>query len=198
MSQQNPLIEAMSADTAAKDGHCRLKDRKAQLDFEWGEEHVDRGLAQLTLRIPAVVKSCARAGEDPFAKVKDSITDPINRLQTKAHSEVSQSEASLTGTNRRLEPSSRLWSGMCSRVEVKADQSQKDAPMHQGDCAMIKQVVIPQIQHSATRISAGRGRNVADQLHSTWSPGRDARNEHDLRKNKWKENKDCDCTRRAL
>ena len=39
--------------------------------------------------------SCAGAGKDPFAKAKDAITDPINKLQPKAPSE-----------DRRLDPSS--------------------------------------------------------------------------------------------
>ena len=58
-------------------------------------EHVDRGrleegttLAQPIPRVAAVVKFGAGAGEDPFAKVKDSITDLINKSQTKAPSEV--------------------------------------------------------------------------------------------------------------
>ena len=39
--------------------------------------------------------------------------------------------------------------------------------MHQGDSAMIKQVESPQIQHSATRISSRRGRDVARQPQHT-------------------------------
>ena len=42
---------------------------------------------------PPVVKSCAGAGEDPFAKMKDSITDTINRVADE-RSVRSQSDAS--------------------------------------------------------------------------------------------------------
>ena len=45
-----------------------------------------------------------------------------------------------------------------------ADQSQRDVPIHQGDCAMIKQVEIPHVQHSAARTSPRRGLDVAKQL----------------------------------
>ena len=41
----------------------------------------------LPSRISAVMKASAAAGEDPFARVKDLITDFTNRLQTQASSE---------------------------------------------------------------------------------------------------------------
>ena len=40
-----------------------------------------------------------------------------------------------------------------NRLQTKA---RSDAPMHQGDCAMIKQVESPQVQHSASRTSSRR------------------------------------------
>eukprot|EP00450_Noctiluca_scintillans_P002421 CAMPEP_0194482150 /NCGR_PEP_ID=MMETSP0253-20130528/4235_1 /TAXON_ID=2966 /ORGANISM="Noctiluca scintillans" /LENGTH=688 /DNA_ID=CAMNT_0039321673 /DNA_START=47 /DNA_END=2116 /DNA_ORIENTATION=+ len=52
------------------------------------KEH-SAALAQLASRISAVMKFGAGAGEDPFLKVKDLITDLITRLQAESSSETS-------------------------------------------------------------------------------------------------------------
>ena len=46
-------------------------------------------LSQTASRVSAVTKFCAGAGEDPFSKAKDSITDLINKSQMEASSEAS-------------------------------------------------------------------------------------------------------------
>ena len=113
-------------------------------------------------------KKSSRSLRSPCASPQLSLARELARDPLARSSVRSQSDASVTVTKRRVEPSSKLWPGMCKHVgntvEVKADQSQQVAQMHEGDCAMIKQVEIPQIQHSATRISSWRTRDVAQQL----------------------------------
>ena len=53
------------------------------------QEH-STALAQLGSRISAIMKFGAGADDDPFVKVKDLITDLINRLQAEASSETNQ------------------------------------------------------------------------------------------------------------
>ena len=53
-----------------------------------------------------------------------------------------------------------LTTDTINRLQTKA---QSDAPMHQRDSAMIKQVESPQILPSGTRISSRRRRDVAQQ-----------------------------------
>ena len=55
--------------------------------------------------------------------------------------------------------------------------NRSDAPVHQGDCAMIKQVESLQIQHSTTRIGSGRGRHSSC---ATYSTETDVDNQEDL------------------
>ena len=78
------LMKAVSAegkhDKTSNEVTCTL------IEFRWKKE----SLAPFISRTPAVTKSCAGAGEDPFEKMRDSITDTINRLQTIAQSEASQ------------------------------------------------------------------------------------------------------------
>ena len=49
-------------------------------------------VVQLAFRISAVMKFGAGTGEDPFAKVKCSVTDLIEKLQAEASPEKSQAE----------------------------------------------------------------------------------------------------------
>eukprot|EP00747_Dinoflagellata_sp_TGD_P213093 gnl/TRDRNA2_/TRDRNA2_86095_c0_seq1.p1 gnl/TRDRNA2_/TRDRNA2_86095_c0~~gnl/TRDRNA2_/TRDRNA2_86095_c0_seq1.p1 ORF type:complete len:710 (+),score=237.52 gnl/TRDRNA2_/TRDRNA2_86095_c0_seq1:125-2254(+) len=53
------------------------------------EQH-SPGLAQLAVRISASVRESAKAGQDPFAKVKTMIVDMINKLQADAKEEASK------------------------------------------------------------------------------------------------------------
>ena len=67
----------------------------------------------------------ARECEDPFTKVKDSITDLINRLQAKAPSEA-RHEPRIE-LKRCHELSSKLWAGMHTRVD-KCAEKEADYP----------------------------------------------------------------------
>ena len=133
--------------------------------------HADRGwleggitLAPFISGTSAVAKSCAGAGENPFAKMRDSTTDTVNRLQTKAQSEASQTHQCIKETVPR---SSR------SRVLRFSTRQRESVP---GGDAM---------WHSIC--SATSCRSVAP--FSTWLHGSDARNEQDLGTNRWQEDK---------
>ena len=143
----------------------------------------------LCSHVPAVLKSSGEVGDNPFTKVNDSITDPISRLQTKAPSENRSKLNCDEQTPGAVEQVvAKHVQHAVNTMEVKADQSQQNAPMNQRDCA---RGIPNQIQHSVMRIISRRWdamwhgscstapcRSVTPV--STRLRSRDARNEHDL------------------
>ena len=135
VSEQNSLIQAMSADTAHS---CERRTATLQIESKEHTMRLDRGwleegitLAQFISRTPAVAESCC---EDPFAKMRDSITDTVNKLRTKAQSEASQTHQRIKETVPRSSRSRVLRFSTRQRESVPGGDAMWDISHSSASC----------------------------------------------------------------
>merc|ERR1719225_136107 len=85
-------------------------------------EHHSAALAQLASRIGAVMRFGTAAGQDPFAKVKELITDLIAKLQAEAGSEATEKAYCDEQMSKTAEKKAELEYDI-SKLTAKLDQS---------------------------------------------------------------------------
>merc|ERR1719217_674025 len=90
------------------------------------KENHSTALAQLASRIAAAVRYGAAAGEDPFAKVKELISDMITKLESEAKSESNEKDYcddELAKTNAKKEELQADISKLGSKIDRAAAAS---------------------------------------------------------------------------
>merc|ERR1719330_419717 len=83
-------------------------------------KHRSASMAQLAVRMGAVVRSAARSGQDPFVKVRALITDMLTRLQEEAEADASQKEhcdKELAETKAKEEDKSTEIEKLTTRID---------------------------------------------------------------------------------